>query len=355
MPPTRRRLIKMLSTVGLFGAGGFAALGTKRANAYYEGPVSDHFDGTLFFNPGGKSPAGVHRVAQLYFMEKWEKWPARIQNRAAEKPLDEVTGPRARITFIGHASWLIQTGGLNLLVDPHWSERASPFASFGPKRCCAPGIAFDKLPKIHAVIVTHNHYDHMDLPTLARLWKRDRPQIVTPLGNDAIMRRDIPDLAATTMDWNDRVELGNGIAAHAVPTQHWSARGARDRRHALWASFVIDTPAGSIYAVGDSGLGDGRTFRHVAARHPQIRMALLPIGAYEPRWFMKHQHMNPDDAVQAFKLCGAEQALGHHWGTFQLTTEARDAPLKALAEARQQHEIAEASFRAAEPGEVVEI
>jgi L-ascorbate metabolism protein UlaG (beta-lactamase superfamily) len=345
----------MLSATGVFGIGGFAMLGNGRANAYYQGPASDHFDGTLFFNPAGKQPRGVHRVLQLYFMEKWEKWPAHVESPFADKPPHEVTGPKARVAFVGHASWLIQSGGLNLLVDPHWSVRASPFASWGPTRCCAPGIRFEDLPQIHAVLVTHNHYDHLDIPTLARLWARDRPQIITPLGNDTIMRQGIPDLVATAVDWGDRTDLENGIAVHAEPTQHWSARGARDRRHALWASFVIETPAGRIYAVGDSGLGDGSTFRHVGARHPGIRLALLPIGAYEPRWFMRHQHMNPDDAAEAFQYCGAEMALGHHWGTFQLTTEARDAPPQDLAAALSQRGIAAERFRAVQPGEVVEI
>src|SRR5690606_20279203 len=198
-------------------------------------------------------------------------------------------------------------------------------------------------------------YDHLDLATLARLWARDRPRVIAPLGNDTIMRQGIRDITATTVDWGDRTDLENGIVVHTEPTQHWSARGARDRRHALWASFVIEAPAGSIYAVGDSGLGNGGTFRRVGARHPKFRMALLPIGAYEPRWFMKHQHMNPDDAVKAFQLCGAEQALGHHWGTFQLTTEPRDAPPLALAEALAADKIAADRFRAVEPGDVVEI
>jgi L-ascorbate metabolism protein UlaG (beta-lactamase superfamily) len=347
----------MLSAAGLLGAGGFAVFGTRRANTYYQGPVSDHFDGEFFFNPGGPQPKGVHRVLHLYFVEKWEKWPARIASPFSDTPPPEVTGQKARIAFVGHASWLIQAGGLNILVDPHWSERASPFEKWGPgpTRCTAPGIRFDDLPRIHAVLVTHNHYDHLDIRTLARLWTRDRPRIVTPLGNDTIMRHGIPSIEATAVDWGDHTEIGNGIAVHAVPTQHWSARGARDRRHALWASFVIDTPAGKIYAVGDSGFGDGRTFRHVGAQHPGIRMALLPIGAYEPRWFMKSQHMNPDDATQAFELCGAQQALGHHWGTFQLTTEGREAPPAALAEALLQRSIAAERFRAVLPGEVTEI
>jgi L-ascorbate metabolism protein UlaG (beta-lactamase superfamily) len=157
------------------------------------------------------------------------------------------------------------------------------------------------------------------------------------------------------VDWGDRIDLSGAVSAMAVPTQHWSARGARDRMHALWASFVIATPVGKIYAVGDSGFGDGGTFRRVAEVHPAIRLALLPIGAYEPRWFMVSQHMNPEDSVAAFELCGATQALGHHWGTFRLTTEAHDAPAAALTEALVARGIKSERFVAMRPGQVVEI
>jgi L-ascorbate metabolism protein UlaG (beta-lactamase superfamily) len=178
---------------------------------------------------------------------------------------------------------------------------------------------------------------------------------VTPLGNDAILKVELPDLDVRTVDWGDRIDLSSDVVVATVPTQHWSARGARDRMHALWASFVIATPAGKVYAVGDSGFGDGSTFRRVAEAHPGIRLALLPIGAYEPRWFMMSQHMNPDDSVAAFELCGAAQALGHHWGTFRLTTEAHDAPATTLLEALAARGIAEERFTAMRPGQVVEI
>ena len=264
-------------------------------------------------------------------------------------------GKGARLTLIGHASWLIQAGGRNILIDPVWSERASPVSFAGPRRANPPGIGFDDLPPIHAVIVTHNHYDHMDVATLARLWTRHRPQLVTPLGNDTILRGEITGLEAKAVDWGDVADLGGGIVAHVEPTQHWSARGPRDRSHALWASFVIETAAGKIYAVGDSGFADGGTFRRVAVRHPGLKVALLPIGAYEPRWFMEGQHMNPADAVAAFQLCGAEMALGHHWGTFQLTTEPHDQPPADLGIALAEAGIAADRFRPMRPGEVREI
>jgi L-ascorbate metabolism protein UlaG (beta-lactamase superfamily) len=341
-----------LIAAGMVVAGGAATLLPRKANAYYAGPVSDHFNGEHFFNPGGHSPRGLWQVARLYASETWSVWPAAVPSPfPADKPPARVEGPRARLVLVGHASWLIQAGGRNILIDPVWADRVSPISFAGPVRANAPGIAFDDLPAIDSVIVTHNHYDHLDIATLARLWRRDRPLIVTPLGNDAIMRAGIPGLEAKAVDWGDSVDLG-GIRAHAVPTQHWSARGTRDRRHALWASFVLDTPAGKIYAIGDTGFGDGNTFRHVAERHPGVRLALMPIGAYEPRWFMRGEHMNPSDAVEALRLSGADIALGHHWGTFQLTTEAHEQPAADLADALRRAGVPDDRFMAMRPGQV---
>lgn len=352
---TRRRLLKLLAATAMPLAGGAAWLLPRRANTYYRGPVSDHFDGERFFNPDGRAPKGLEQVLRLYALETWVPWPASFPSPYTDKPPSAVGASRARLAFVGHATWLIQAAGLNILLDPHWSDMASPVSFAGPRRINPPGIGFDDLPKIDAVLITHNHYDHMDAPTMARLWNRDRPLVVTPLGNDAILAAEVPGLSAHAVDWGDRIQLSHDVSVTAVPTQHWSARGARDRMHALWASFVITTPAGKIYAVGDSGLGDGATFRHAAQQHPGIRLALLPIGAYEPRWFMKTQHMNPEDSVAAFVLCGAMQALGHHWGTFRLTTEAHDAPPAALADALASRDIAPERFVALRPGQVVEI
>ena len=353
---TRRRFLKRsFVATGMVLAGGAATLLPRKANAYYSGPISDHFNGEHFFNPGAQSPRALWQVARLYASETWSVWPPQFPSPfPPDRPPARVDGARMRLVLIGHASWLIQTGGRNVLIDPVWVDRVSPFTFAGPRRANQPGIAFDDLPPIDTIIVTHNHYDHMDLVTLARLWRRDKPRIVTPLGNDTIIRATIPDLEAKAVDWGDTVDLG-GITAHAVPTQHWSARGTRDRRHALWASFVLETPGGKIYAIGDTGFGDGRIFRHVAERHPGLRLALLPIGAYEPRWFMQGQHMNPADAVEALRLCGAEMALGHHWGTFQLTTEPHDQPLTDLEAALSHATVSADRFRPMRPGQVVEI
>jgi L-ascorbate metabolism protein UlaG (beta-lactamase superfamily) len=327
-------------------------------NRYYSGPITDHFDGTRFRNLSGTKPRGLRALLKWQFATPSATWPKTFASpQSADTPPQMIGGDQIRVSFIGHASYLLQSHGKAVLIDPVYSHRVGPMGIAGPRRVNAPGVAFDTLPKIDAVIVTHNHYDHMDMAVLKRLSVRDRPRFITPLGNDVILRRGIGTLSGgnvdvLAMDWFDRTPLGEAIEITAVPTQHWSARGLGDRMHALWASFVIRFGNKTIYAVGDSGLGSGQIFQDVATRFPGIDLALLPIGAYEPRWFMKDQHMNPDDAVQAFEMCGAKRALGHHWGTFQLTNEAIEAPREHLAAALAQRNIPPERFVALRPGAV---
>src|SRR5262249_22078688 len=184
----------------------------------------------------------------------------------ADHPPVRIEGSAWRLAYVGHASWLVQTAGANLLIDPVWSARASPFRSLGPKRVNDPGIAFGDLPAIDAVLVSHGHYDHLDLATLARLAAAHRPRVITPLGNDAIMRAHDPLIAAQGCDWGERVEIG-AVAVTLVPAQHWSARNLSDRNMALWASFVIEAGGERAYVVSDSGYGDGFYFRQARERH----------------------------------------------------------------------------------------
>jgi L-ascorbate metabolism protein UlaG (beta-lactamase superfamily) len=351
---TRRRLLSLFA--GLAAAAGLSAFWASRMRNY-EGPISDHFDGTRFFDPDGSPPKSLGEVLRWQFGPDRQRqpWPEWAPSPYADTPPPRVSGDKVRLSFVGHASWLIQTSGLNILIDPVWSERASPFAFAGPKRHNAPGIAFDALPPVDIALVSHGHYDHLDVTTLSRLHARFSPRVITPLGNDAAMRSADNAIRAEAFDWHQRVELGNRIAVTLVPTRHWSARGLFDRNKALWASFVLETPAGKLYIVCDSGYGDGKHFRRVAEAHGPLRLAILPIGAYEPRWFMQDQHMNPSDAVKALADCGAAQALAHHHGTFQLTDEAIDAPVIALAEALEAAKIPRERFVALKPGQVVEI
>ncbi|MCO6188118.1 MBL fold metallo-hydrolase [Rhizobium sp. L1K21] len=327
----------------------------KPDNPYYQGPVSDHFDGMRFFVPGGEAPGNLASLLKWQFREKRHKWPKSYPSPFhGTVPEPRVEGSRMVVTMIGHASLLIQTAGVNILTDPVWSNRVSPVQFAGPKRVNPPGVKLEDLPQIDILVVTHNHYDHMDSASLRTIIKAHDPLVVTPLGNDTIMRKFAPKARFAVMDWGDALET-HGLRIHAEMSYHWSARGTGDRRMALWAAFVFDTPAGKIYHIGDTGFHDGSHYRAIAEKHGKIRLAILPIGAYEPRWFMKGQHQNPQEAVGGFKLCGAEYAVGHHWGTFQLTNEAIHHPVDHLCEALMEAAIEPARFRALRPGETAEI
>lgn len=317
----------------------------------YSGPVSDHFDGVRFFDPDGAPPKRIGDLLRWQWEGGRQAWPDWAPSPFSDTPPERVASG-IRFSFVGHASWLIQVAGTNVLVDPVWSERASPFSFAGPKRVNDPGIPFEKLPPIDAVLVSHGHYDHLDVVTLSKLQALCEPRVVTPLGNDIAMKSHDDKIRAEAFDWNDRVVLSDTVAVSLVPTRHWSARSMFDRNKALWASFVLETPLGRIYIVGDSGYGSGVHFRRAREQHGPFRAAILPIGAYEPRWFMRDQHMNPEDAVKALADCGAEQALAHHHGTFQLTNEAIDAPVTALAAALKAASVPSEKFRVLKPGEV---
>ncbi|RFC63768.1 hypothetical protein DYI37_10570 [Fulvimarina endophytica] len=352
----RRSALKIL---GLSGVALGASLTASRAfggNPYYEGPVSDHFDGHTFFNPGGEEPSGFLDLLRWKLGEDSAEWPERWPQpplTAPDAPA-RVTGEALRVTMVGHATMLIQVSGVNILTDPVFSERASPVSFAGPRRVSPPGIAFEDLPLIDLVLVSHNHYDHLDLDTLARLAHRDNPLVVTPLGNDTIIRERAPGMRIVAQDWGDVHEAGP-LRIHSEPAHHWSARGVTDRRMALWSSFLIEGPAGRIYHVGDTGYHGGRNYRDARARHGPVRLAILPIGAYDPRWFMSPHHQDPEEAVMGFQLLDAAYGIGHHWATFQLTNEPITEPRDALYTALHQRGIDRARFRPLLAGESFDV
>ena len=325
-------------------------------NPYYSGPVTDHFDGTLFFNPDGEAPRSFLDLLRWQFGPGNVSWPKHYPSPFDDhRPEERVEGTGLRITMIGHASLLLQTAVLNILFDPVFAERASPLSWFGPKRRNPPGVRFGNLPRIDAVLVSHNHYDHLDLSALKRLADEHNAVFVTPLGNDTIMREAVDPARIVTRDWGETVTLSEDVAVHLEPVHHWSARSGSDRRMALWAGFVIEGPAGKVYHVGDTGFHRGINYRDAAEKHGPFRLAILPIGAYEPRWFMETQHQNPDEAGRGHKLCGAAHTAGHHWGTFNLTNEGIEEPLEALAEALEKHGVAPETFRPLRPGEAWDV
>ncbi|MBO9602073.1 MAG: MBL fold metallo-hydrolase [Novosphingobium sp.] len=318
-------------------------------NRYYSGPESDHFDGRFFNTAPPIADKGLRDIWRWRRTSTPSRWPDAVPVAPA---VPEARCKGLRITIVGHACVLIQLGGLNLVTDPLWSERASPFSFAGPRRICPPGIAFDDLPRIDAVLLSHNHYDHLDKASLRRLVERDDPRILTPLGNDTIVKQAVPRARVETGDWWDGFALDDGVEATIVPAQHWSARGPRDRRMALWGGFYVRSAQGSAYFAGDTGYGDGSIFPAIRERLGTPDAALLPIGAYAPRWFMADQHIDPDEAVRIMQALGARRAIGIHWGVFQLTDEGRDDPAQLLARALAERGVPPERFAAAESGEV---
>ena len=348
----RRSLLTAASAATVMTLGGVGYAAHRRgSNPYYRGPVSDHFDGLRFHNHEPVPDKDLADIVRWRMTAKRMPWPKRFPSPyPADKPPERVDG--WRVVLIGHASYLFQVAGRNILVDPVFATRASPVRFAGPKRVNPPGIGFDDLPPIDVVLITHNHYDHLDGPALARIWQTHQPLVVAPLGNDAILRSYDDTMHVETRDWGETIDLGGGVTAHLAPANHWSARGVNDRRMALWCAYVLATPHGVHYHPGDTGLGDGSIFRAVRDRFGPPRLATLPIGAYEPRWFMGPQHMNPADAVEAAGLLGAVQALGHHWGTFRLTDEGIEEPVEALAAACARVGRDPDRFLALRPGQV---
>lgn len=317
---------------------------------YYEGPVSDHFDGQFFYNPGHTKGKSFKDSLRWMLSRDRPVWPEYRELAVTDQPPQQVTGGKLRLAYVGHASILLQTRGLNILLDPVWSDRASPVSWVGPKRAHSPGIRFEDLPPIDVVLLTHSHYDHMDIPFLAMLWQRDRPRVIAPLGNDSILKRKLPQLQVETYDWYEQAELGGSLRVHLTPALHWSARSVWDRRRALWASFVLESPDGSLYLVGDTAFGNGDIFRQAAARYGPFRLALLPIGAYLPRWFMREHHMDPQEAVRAHSLLKAAYSVPLHYGTFPLADDTYAGPLHDLQTALADQQVSAEKFHILQAG-----
>jgi L-ascorbate metabolism protein UlaG (beta-lactamase superfamily) len=347
----RRKLLSLIGLPAILASTGFAWASYSRSrNPYYQGPVTENFDG-LRFTDGRPVTKGLMDVLRWQMGERQrEPFPERYPTPPQDTPPSRHAG--FRIVHLGHASFLYQIAGLNILIDPVYSERASPLSFFGPKRVNPPGVAFEMLPPIDHVLVTHNHYDHLDIETLARLHERDKPRMIMPLGNDAIVRARIPDARAEAHDWRAQLSLNETVSLTLVPTYHWSARGALDRRMALWCSFILETNQTKVFHIGDTGYHDGSLYDRLGLEFGPFALAVLPIGAYEPRWFMSDNHMNPEEAVRVMQSLRAERAIGHHWGTFQLTDEGIERPPEALKAALARFDVPEDRFQPMRPGMV---
>ena len=326
-PGRRQRVGLLLAAAGLVLVAAPVAASCAFAQPPYRGPVTDHFDGRTFHD-------GVPRRGLGEFL-RWQRertppsWPEWIESAPGDKPPARVTGQAMRVTFVNHATVLVQAGGVNVLTDPIWSERASPVSFAGPKRVRAPGLRFEDLPPIDLVLLSHSHYDHLDLETLERIALAHPAVFVSGLGNDLLLKqRRIP--GARALDWWQSLEH-RGATVTSVPNQHWCNRSLSDTDEALWSAFVVETSAGRFYFAGDTGYGPH--FAAVGKRFPGLRLAILPIGAYKPEWFMAPMHQSPSDAALAQRDLGAATAVAMHFGTFPLADDGIDEAPRALQEA----------------------
>lgn len=322
----------------------------------YKGPVSDHFNGTIFFNSYVQSDKKVDKSFQMkrsfrfmrIFKEK-VKWPDWVESEYGPAPEPSVTGKRISYTVVNHATVLIQVGGLNILTDPIWSKRASPVSFIGPARVRNPGIQFKDLPRIDVVTISHNHYDHMDLPTLIKLDKKFSPKFLVGLGNKGFLEsKGLKNVIE--MDWWSKVNIGKS-AIYFVPARHGANRSINDSSKTLWGGYFIKSSGKRIFFSGDTGYG--MHFLVIYKRFGAMDLSFLPIGAYEPRWFMKHRHLNPMDAVKAHQDLRSKRSVGIHFGTFQLTTEGIDQPKLDLKSAITELSVSSSSFVIPEFGQSV--
>lgn len=284
----------------------------------YKGPVSDHFDGKKFVNPGIVKSNGFRELIKWSRNRQPGAWEEVRNAVYGPPPPARVDGDSIRVTFVNHSTFLIQFMNLNILTDPVWSERASPVGFAGPKRMRPPGIRMEDLPDIDIVLLTHNHYDHLDIKTMKRLSREHKPVIYCPLGVGRYLeRRGIGNFVE--MDWWKEVEFNRDLAIVCTPSQHFSGRGMFDRDRTLWSGFALKSGSGSIYYAGDTGYGD--FFREIAERIGPVSLAFIPIGAFKPEWFMAPIHTSPADALKVQDDLGGPVSIAMHFGTFPLADD----------------------------------
>lgn len=308
---------------------------------------SDHYDGVNFHNNPPKE-RNIKEFLKWMLTRKPHPWPKNLQNYPTASPPSTVSKDELLITYVNHSTVLIQCGSINILTDPIWSKHCGPFRIFGPKRVHNPGILFEDLPPIHLVLISHNHYDHMDLPTLQQLQEHHQPIFITGLGNrDYLDRKNLDNVHE--LDWWQQITPVDELSIIFVPAQHFSMRNFFNKNKTLWGGFILKKGNHVIYFAGDTGFMPH--FKKIKESFGSPAISFLPIGAFEPRWFMESAHMSPQDAVKAHQDLDSNKSMAIHFGTFPLSDEAIDAPEKQLKENLHTQQISQEEFSILKPGE----
>lgn len=315
----------------------------------YKGPESDHFNGKVFTNPRGVKAKGLKDVIKWSRSRNRQPWKELTNISFGPKPLNEIK-VGVKVTFVNHSTFLIQVKGVNILTDPIWSKHTSPVQFAGPKRMRPPGILFDDLPRIDYVLLSHNHYDHLDKGTMKKLIKIHDPLIITPLGVGKFIQR-LGSRKVTDLDWWDEHEMVSSLKVASVPTQHFSGRGTYDRDATLWCGYVIMDGRDNIYFAGDSGYGN--FFKEIGSKYGKMKVSMIPIGAYLPRWFMSPIHISPDEAVKVHRDVNSELSIAMHFGTFPLADDGQNQPIVELGNAVKAEGIDEHVFKVLNEGESI--
>lgn len=309
--------------------------------------ASDHFDGRRYFNPASTQHS-FWKALLWRWKRKVKPWLF-THNEPKKVQLDRTQEGECRVTFINHSTVLIQLEGWNILTDPIWSQRAGPFSWLGLKRVTSPGVNFADLPPIDIVLLSHNHYDHMDIPTLKHLNLKHQPVFFVPKGNRSYLKKKGISGQVIELDWWDHLDLGQKHSLYFVPSQHFSSRGILDYNRTLWGGYVIKGPQSMIYFAGDTGFGPH--FAEIRERLGEPSLSLLPIGAFEPRYLMRPVHLSPQEAVQAHVILRSKQSLAIHFGTFQLADEDIQSPIVELQRSLEANQLCPDCFWILKPGE----
>lgn len=314
----------------------------------YKGPESDHFKNGKFFTPNGTPAKGPADVFKWLLKRDQGPWTKNYETYVGPKPADQ--SESLKITYVNHSTFLIQWNLLNILTDPVWSERVSPFSFAGPQRMRPPGLNFEELPNIDIVLLSHNHYDHLDIATVLKIEKNWSPLFIVPLGVKAyLVKKGIQNVVE--LDWWQETQTGLKITS--TPAQHFTGRGMFDRDKTLWCGFMLEHDGKKLYFAGDSGYNV--FFKEIGKKFGPIDVSLIPIGAYAPEWFMSPIHVNPKQAVQIHLDVKSRKSIAMHFGTFPLADEGQGTAEKELILELQKQNLPQQDFMLPEEGVVISL